>query len=409
VSIERDREIALTVSPTIEPPAPEVELSVIMPCLNEAETLGLCIRKAQGFIASAGVAGEVVIGDNGSTDGSREIGRGLGARVIDVTVPGYGAAIYGAVMAARGRYCIMADSDDSYDLSALDAFLDALRRGADLVMGNRFLGGIGPGAMPWKNRYIGNPILSGIGRLFFKTPIRDFHCGIRGFSRAAFIRMDLRTTGMEFASEMVIKASVLGMNIVEAPTTLAKDGRTRPPHLRPWRDGWRHLRFMLLFSPSWLFLYPGLALITVGVLLGGQLLISPLRVAGVRLSAGALIYCVGMIEIGFQGLWFALLSRAYVVQEGLAPESMRMRRIDQLFTLERGLVAALILILCGAGLLGWAFWVWSNARFGALDVDEIVRIVLSSSLALSLGFQVMFSSFLLSTLKLSKRVLPATA
>ena len=384
----------------------DIELSIVMPCLNEAETLERCIVKAQAYLARSGVVGEIVIGDNGSTDGSQEIARRAGARVVDVPVRGYGAAIYGAVLAARGRYCIMGDSDDSYDFSKLDVFVAAMRDGAALVMGNRFKGGLGPGAMPWKNRYVGNPILSGLGRLLFRTPIQDFHCGIRGFSRDAFVAMDLRTTGMEFASEMVIKATLLKMDIREVPTTLDKDGRSRPPHLRPWRDGWRHLRFMLLFSPNWLFLYPGALLMLAGILLGAGLMATPLDLGGLRFSVGTLIYCVTMIEVGFQALWFALLSRAYTVQEGLVPQSARMRALDRVVTLEAGLLAGLALLAVGFGLLGYAVSIWSGARFGGLDVDQIARVCIGSSLAISLGFEVMLSSLLLSTLKLNVRHLP---
>src|SRR5688572_22824919 len=241
---------------TPEPDTAPLELTVLMPCLNEAETLESCIRKAKSYLERSGVVGEILIADNGSTDGSQEIARRLGARVVDVEMRGYGAALFAGASAARGRYVIMGDADDSYDFSNLDAFVDGLRQGNDLVMGNRFMGGIRPGAMPWKNRYIGNPVLTAVGRLFFSCPARDFHCGLRGFSVEAFRRMDLRTTGMEFASEMVIKATFAGMRIVETPTTLSKDGRSRPPHLRPWRDGWRHLRFMLLYSPMYLFVLP---------------------------------------------------------------------------------------------------------------------------------------------------------
>jgi hypothetical protein len=317
--------------------------------------------------------------------------------------------LYGAVLNARGKYCIMGDSDDSYDFSALEAFIAELRGGADLVMGNRFRGGILPSAMPWKNRHIGNPVLSGLGRLFFRTPIKDFHCGLRGFSRAAFLRMDLRTTGMEFASEMVIKATLLGMIIVEVPTTLAPDGRSRPPHLRPFRDGWRHLRFMLLFSPNWLFFYPGLLLILLGVVLGGFITFSPPALGGVHLGIGTLIYCVGMIEIGVQAMLFAVMSRAYVVQEGLVPQSNRMRVVERLFTLENGILAGLALLAAGAALLGYAVSLWSHARFGNLNVDQITRIAISSSLSLSLGFEVILSSLLLSTLKLNIRMMPEPA
>jgi glycosyltransferase involved in cell wall biosynthesis len=388
-----------------------VELSIVMPCLNEAETLERCIRKAQDFIARSGIAGEVVVGDNGSTDGSQAIARRAGARVMEVAQRGYGAALYGAVMNARGTYCIMGDADDSYDFSALSLFVAQLRAGAELVMGNRFRGGIMPGAMPWKNRYIGNPVLSGIGRLLFRTPIGDFHCGLRGFSRAAFLRMDLRTTGMEFASEMVIKATLLNMRIVEVPAVLGRDGRSRAPHLRPFRDGWRHLRFMLLFSPNWLFFYPGLLLMALGILSGGALIFDPVTIGGVHLSLGTLIYCVGMIEVGFQAVLFAVMSRAFAVQEGLVPQSRRMRVVERVFSLENGIIAGLALLGVGGVLVGHAVSVWSRARFGNLNVDQISRIAIGSSLALSLGFEVILSSLLLSTLKLNVRVMapPAAA
>jgi glycosyltransferase involved in cell wall biosynthesis len=379
------------------------ELSIVMPCLNEAETLEKCIAKAMSFLGRSGIAGEIVIGDNGSTDGSIEIARRCGARVVNVPIRGYGAALYGAINASRGKYCVMGDSDDSYDFSNLGVFVKELRAGADLVMGNRFLGGIEPGAMPWKNRYIGNPVLSGLGRFLFSAPTKDFHCGLRGFSRDAFLRMDLRTTGMEFASEMVIKATLMNMNVVEVPTTLNRDGRSRPPHLRPYRDGWRHLRFMLLFSPNWLFLYPGLLLMIVGVMLGAKLLASPVDISGVRLSVDTLIYSVTMIEIGFQAVLFALLSRAYAVQEGLFPRPARPTLFDRLFKLERGLILGSILVLAGFGLFLYAFSIWENARFGALDVEMVTPIVIGSSISFSLGIEVILSSFFLSMLKLNVR------
>ena len=272
-----------------------------MPCLNEALTIGTCIQKARGCIARLGLRAEVVVADNGSTDGSPQIAESEGARVVHVPERGYGAALYHGAKHARGRYIIMGDGDDSYDFSRLDPFVEQLRVGVDLVMGNRFLGGIAPGAMPWKNKHIGNPVLSRIGRLFFHSPVRDFHCGLRGFSRAAFERMDLQTTGMEFASEMVIKATLLDMRIAEVPTTLSKDGRDRPPHLRPWRDGWRHFRFMLLYSPRWLFLYPGLALMLGGALVSALLLPGPFTLGGsVVLDVHTLLFAVAAILLGFR-------------------------------------------------------------------------------------------------------------
>lgn len=381
-----------------------VELSIVMPCLNEAETLERCIMKGHGFLERSGVSGEIVIGDNGSTDGSQDIALRCGARVVDIKIRGYGAAIYGAVMQSRGKYCIMGDADDSYDFSKLEGFVAQLRNGADLVMGNRFLGGIKPGAMPWKNRHIGNPVLSGIGRLFFHAPARDFHCGLRGFSRDAFLRMDLRTTGMEFASEMVIKSTLLNMNIIEVPTTLSKDGRSRPPHLRPFRDGWRHLRFMLLFSPNWIFLYPGLLLMTFGFIIGGALIVRPLSFYDVHFNIGTLIYCVTMIDVGFQAVIFAVLSRAYAMQEGLFPQSSSMSKIANLFSFEKGIMGGSSLLIVGFSLMGYAFYVWSNKMFGELDFNMIIRIIIGSSLALSIGSEVLLSTFLLSILRLAVRI-----
>jgi glycosyltransferase involved in cell wall biosynthesis len=380
-----------------------MELTIVMPCLNEAETLEKCIRKARSFLDRSGIAGEVVIGDNGSTDGSIEIARRCGARVVDIPIRGYGAALYGAIAVSNGKYCVMGDSDDSYDFSNLDLFVKELRAGADVVMGNRFLGGIEPGAMPWKNRYVGNPILSGLGRFLFAAPAQDFHCGLRGFSREAFLRMDLRTTGMEFASEMVIKATLLKMKIVEVPTTLSRDGRSRPPHLRPYRDGWRHLRFMLLFSPNWLFLYPGLLLMFVGILLAAALLTNPVYIRGARLSVDTLIYSAAMIEVGAQAIIFALLSRAYAIQEGLFPRPPKRTLFDRVFRLERGILLGSVLVLLGIVLFFYALRIWGQAQFGPLDVEKVTPIVIGSSISLSLGFEVILSSFLLSMLKLNVR------
>ena len=379
-----------------------VELSIVMPCLNESETLEICIRKAQLYLDRTGISAEIVIGDNGSTDGSQDIARRLGARLIEVPTRGYGAALFGAIKNANGKYCIMADSDDSYDFSDLDHFVNELRKGTDLVMGNRFRGGIKPGAMPWKNRYIGNPLLTGIGLLLFKCPAHDFHCGLRGFSMEAFARMDLRTTGMEFASEMVIKATLKKMNIVEVPTTLRPDGRSRPPHLRPYRDGWRHLRFMLLFSPNWLFLFPGLVLMSTGGIIGGMLLTGPIYLSEIRLGIHTLIYCAAAIEIGFQAILFSTLSRAYATQEGLLPTN-RISRFERLFTLERGILLGFTLNVIGLWLLYRAFSIWQTAHFGPLVVDEISGLVIISSLSISLGFTLILSSFYLSTIRLGVR------
>jgi len=377
------------------------EISIILPCLNEAETLEACIRKAMGYLERSGVAGEVVVADNGSTDGSREIALGCGARVVTVPLRGYGAALYGATLAARGQYIVMGDADDSYDFSSLDLFVAKLRQGYDLVMGNRFAGGIQPGAMPWKNRYIGNPILSTIGRALFHCPARDFHCGLRGYSKEAFTRMDLRTTGMEFASEMVIKATLSGMKIAEVATTLSPDGRSRPPHLRPYRDGWRHLRFMLLFSPNWLFLYPGLALMLVSLAGTFLLMRSPLHIFRVELGIDSLIYCAFMIVAGFQSVLFAVLSRVYAVQERLYPASRGYRSLFCHINLERGLIVGLLLALGGVASTFYALLEWRNAGFGALQIEHISRIVIPSGLAITLGIETVLFSFFLSTLAIS--------
>jgi glycosyltransferase involved in cell wall biosynthesis len=380
-----------------------IELSIIMPCLNEAETLEKCIRKAQDYLARSGIAGEVVIGDNGSTDGSQDIALRCGARIVNVSLRGYGAALYGASLAANGRFIIMGDSDDSYDFSRLDPFVFRLREGYDLVMGNRFLGGIAPGAMPWKNRFIGNPVLSSIGKLFFNCPASDFHCGIRGYSKDAFLRMDLRTTGMEFASEMVIKATMMRMRIAEVPTTLSPDGRSRRPHLRPWRDGWRHFRFMLLFSPNWLFLYPGFALMLLGSVASFTLMLTQIHVRHVRFSIDTLIYCAFMIIIGYQSTLFAVLSRVYAVRENLYPAGRAYRRVFRHINLERGLVAGSLLLIAGIAAGIEAVRQWRIAGFGPMNAEHIARIVIPSGLAITLGVETVLFSLFFSTLGLNTR------
>lgn len=380
-----------------------IELSILMPCLNEAETLATCIRKARNYIVRSGVSAEIVIGDNGSTDGSQEIAASLGARVVPVPEHGYGAALHGAIEAAQGRYCIMGDSDDSYDFENLDPFLLKLREGYDLVMGNRFKGGIQTGAMPWKNRYIGNPILSGIGKAFFRARTGDFHCGLRGFSKSAFERMDLRTTGMEFASEMVIKATILQMKIAEVPTTLAHDGRTRPPHLRPYRDGWRHLRFMLMFTPRWLFLYPGVFLIVLGLAGCAWLLPGPRVVHGIGLDVHTLLYAFVFVLLGFQLVAFAVFTKVFAISEGLLPEDPRLNRVFRFITLETGLIAGGLLIALGIAGSIFAVSGWAKESFGALDAEHMLRIVMPSVFSLTMGVQIVFSSFFLSILGLRRK------
>jgi glycosyltransferase involved in cell wall biosynthesis len=381
-----------------------IEISIIMPCLNEAETLEICIRKATEYFERSGVRGEVIVGDNGSTDGSQGIALSAGARVVNVPLRGYGAALYGASLAARGKYIIMGDSDDSYDFSSLDPFVEKLREGYDLVMGNRFSGGIKPGAMPWKNRYIGNPILSTIGTFLFHCPAGDFHCGLRGYSKDAFARMDLRTTGMEFASEMLIKATLYEMKIAEVPTTLSPDGRSRPPHLRPYRDGWRHLRFMLLFSPNWLFLYPGLLLMVMGMVGTLLLLQSSIHVLHrVELGLDSLLYFAFMMVSGFQSVLFAVLSRVYAVQECLYPAGRAYWNLFRHINLERGLILGFLLGLGGLSFAFYALFEWHNAGFGSMDIERVARIVIPSGLAITLGIETILFSFFLSTLGISTR------
>jgi glycosyltransferase involved in cell wall biosynthesis len=380
-----------------------MELSIVMPCLNEAETLATCIRKAQSYLARSGVIGEIVIGDNGSTDGSQQIASDLGARVIPVPMRGYGAALYAAITAARGRYCIMGDSDDSYDFEHLDEFIAKLREGYDVVMGNRFKGGVMPGAMPWKNRYIGNPILSFIGKLFFRANVGDFHCGIRGFSKGAFELMDLRTTGMEFASEMVIKGKLKGLKMTEVPTILSPDGRSRPPHLLPYRDGWRHLRFMLMYSPRWLFLYPGIFLILVGLAGCAWLLPGPQVVHGVGFDVHTLLYAFALALLGFQLVAFAVFTKVFAISEGLLPEDPRLNRTFEYVTLEIGLAVGTLLIVVGIGGSIFAVSGWAKSQFGALDAGHMLRVVMPSVFSLTLGVQTICSSFFLSILGLRRR------
>jgi glycosyltransferase involved in cell wall biosynthesis len=377
----------------------DLELTVLMPCLNEAETVASCIGKARACIERLGIAAEIVVADNGSTDGSQRVAREAGARVVDVPARGYGSALYHGAQAARGRFIIMGDADDSYDFSRLDAFVDRLREGADLVMGNRFLGGVRPGAMPWKNRYLGNPLLSAIGRFFFHSAAGDFHCGLRGITRAAFDQLNLQTTGMEFASEMVIKATLLRLRVVEVPTTLDKDGRNRPPHLRPWRDGWRHLRFMLLYCPRWLFLYPGAAMMALGVAGSAALLAGAAWTAG----PGLLLVSSAAILLGFQSVAFAFCARIYAFNEGFLPEDKPLEDMFNRFTLETGLVAGAGLLVIGLVAGGIAAVGWSPSGVGTLTPREALQVAIPAVTAVCLGGQVVLTSFLFSFLGLRRR------
>lgn len=388
----------------------DLELTIVMPCLNEAETLARCIEKALAGIAAAGVTGEVLIADNGSTDGSIEIAERLGARVERVTAKGYGNALRGGIAAARGRWIIMGDSDDSYDFSNIKGFVDKLREGYDLVMGCRLPNGggtINPGAMPWKNRWIGNPSLSFLGRLFFKTPIHDFHCGMRGFSADGYRRMDLKTTGMEFASEMVMKATIKGLRITEVPITLFKDGRNRPPHLKPWRDGWRHLRFMLIYSPKWLFLLPGTLLFLTGAAGLGVLSFSPVQIGRIHLDVGAQLSAGLWMVLGAQFISLAFFTKVFAVNEGLLNADTGFTSLIRRFTLERGLIVGLLTALIGIGLFLRALMVWKAANFGVIDYADNVRRLIPAAILVILGLQLISSSFFMGVLGLKTAGKPA--
>ena len=380
--------------------AETIELTILMPCLNEAETLATCIAKARSFLTRTGISGEIVIADNGSTDGSQEIATSAGARVVPVEQRGYGAALSGGIEAARGRFIIMGDADDSYDFANLDAYVAELRSGADLVMGNRFKGGIAPGAMPWHHRYIGNPVLSALGRRFFHASIGDFHCGLRGFSRAAILELNLRTTGMEFASEMVVKATLGQLDMREVPTTLAKDGRSRPPHLRSFRDGWRHLRFLLLFSPRWLFLYPGIALTLVGLVVGAVLLPGPFTIGSVSFDVHTFLVAALCIIVGLQSISFAIIGRRFASRYGFIPRSSAYGGLLEALTLERVLLAAIALMLIGAGALFWGLGEWAARDFGTLNASRTMRPVILAMTALVTGFQMMMSAFMSSMINI---------
>jgi glycosyltransferase involved in cell wall biosynthesis len=405
--------VALRVGSTVRPASSKdlepIEISVVMPCLNEAETVGICIRKAQAALEQSGISGEVIIADNGSTDGSIEIAQSLGATVVQVAAKGYGNALMGGIAAARGQYILMGDADDSYDFGHIPRFLQQLRAGADLVMGNRFQGGILNNAMPPLHRYLGNPVLSALGRLFFRSRVGDFHCGLRAFSKAAYERMALRTTGMEFASEMVVKATLLQLRVVEVGTTLSPDGRSRAPHLRTWRDGWRHLRFLLLYSPRWLFFYPGAALMLVGSLLGMWLIPGPRAVHGVTFDVHTMIYAAAFVLLGFQAVAFAVFTKLFAISEGLLPPDPFMDRLFRYITLEVGLLVGVLLVVTGLGSSIYAVDFWGSQHFGNLDYSRTMRLVIPAALLLTLGAQTIFASFFLSVLGLRRRTIAASS
>jgi hypothetical protein len=379
------------------------ELSIVIPCLNEAETLATCIGKALDYMKRSGIVGEVIVADNGSIDGSRDIAGRNGASVITVHKRGYGAAVRGGVGAANGRFVIMGDADDSYDFSSLDAFVKELRDGADLVMGNRFAGGIQRGAMPALHEYFGNPVLSGIGRVFFASPLHDFHCGLRGFKRELIERLDLRTNGMEFASEMIVKATLHKLTIREVPTTLSKDGRSRPPHLRSWHDGWRHLRFLLLYSPRWLFLVPGLLLLATGSVTMAVLLPGPVTIGSTTFDVHTLMLAALAMIVATQTISFAWLAKQFGTNSHLLPATTPFERMRELFTLERALAAGFALIAMGAVGTLLAVYRWGLVGFGDLNYDVMMRLIIPSVTLTVLGMQILLTGFLASILDLDLR------
>jgi glycosyltransferase involved in cell wall biosynthesis len=376
-----------------------IELSIVMPCLNEAETLATCIDKAQGYLQRSGVVGEVIVADNGSTDGSQDIARAHGARVVDVPAKGYGSALMGGIDAARGEYVIMGDADDSYDFSRLDPFVERLRAGDELVMGNRFKGGIAEGAMPPLHKYLGNPVLSWIGRMLFRSPIGDFHCGLRGFNRRSILNLHLQTTGMEFASEVVVKSTLGGLRVSEVPTTLDKDGRSRPPHLRSWRDGWRHLRFLLIFSPRWLFLIPGAVAFFIGLL--GTLFISfgPIILGDVGFDVSSQVYLAALTVVGYQSVLFAILTKIYAQHEGFRiPRSRNFDRLERRISLESGALVGLAIFVIGLAIAIWQFSMWAASGFGALDPSSTLRTAVLAALLMMLGAQTIMAGMFLGVL-----------
>jgi len=371
------------------------ELTILMPCLNEAETVAVCVRKARAFLERTGIDGEIVVADNGSSDGSPQLARDAGARVVGISRKGYGCALLGGMEAARGRYVIMADADDSYDFSQLDALVDGLRSGNTMVIGHRFRGGIRPGAMPLLHRYLGNPVLSFVGRLFFSSRIGDFHCGLRGVERAAALRLGLRAPGMEFASEMIVKATLAGWRIAEVPTILSAAGRSRAPHLRSWHDGWRHLRFLLMMSPRWLMLYPGACLIAAGAVAEAVILRGPIVVDGVGFDIHTMLYAAGATVLGVQLVLFSLVARTIGVLKDLLPLTPPLARFLRIFTLERGIALGMSLALAGFALATYSVMSWAQTRLAALDPVTMMRVAIPSVTLMLAGAEIVFASFLL--------------
>ena len=376
----------------------QYELTILMPCLNEAETLAACINKANTYLKESGVHGEVVVADNGSTDGSQKIAEEHGARVVNVPEKGYGAALIGGCNGARGKYVIMGDADDSYDFLHLAPFVEKLREGYDLVMGNRFKGGIEPGAMPPLHRYLGNPVLSFIARLFFPCKIGDYHCGLRGYNRESILKLGLVTTGMEYASEMVVKATLNHLKIAEVPTTLKKDGRSHAPHLRSWSDGWRHLKFLLMHSPNWLFMYPGLILFFLGLALTVVLSLGNIQIGSVGLGVHTLMYAAAAMMVGFNLVMFSLFVRSYARVTGFIPTESRLDKWLEETSTEKGVLLGIFLFLAGIAVTIVAFCIWGKTGFGGLSPESMMRITIPAMLLIVVGIEVVFGSFFIGIL-----------
>lgn len=375
-----------------------MELTILMPCLNEAETLAICIRKAKKFLSENNIDGEVLISDNGSTDGSQDIAKAEGARVVSTDIKGYGSALINGTKNAYGKYVIMGDADDSYDFLHLMPFVEKLREGYDLVMGDRFAGGIEEGAMPWSHKYIGNPVLSFIGRLFYKSKIRDFHCGLRGYNRESMLNLHLQTTGMEYASEMVVKSELNGLKIAEVPTTLSKDGRSRPPHLRSFRDGWRHLKFLLMYAPNWLLLYPGFIFLILGLVLGGTIVVDKITINNINFSIHTLLYCACLIIIGLSILQMYLIVKVYAYNHNFLPKKQtdwnHKIREDRIIAIGAGIV------ILGIVLSIIAVETWKASSMGDLNAEQTMRIVIPAVLCLIVGFQSIFTGFIVGVMKI---------
>lgn len=375
-----------------------MELTILMPCLNEAETLAICIRKAKKFLSENNIDGEVLISDNGSTDGSQDIAKAEGARVVSTDIKGYGSALINGTKNAYGKYVIMGDADDSYDFLHLMPFVEKLREGYDLVMGDRFAGGIEEGAMPWSHKYIGNPVLSFIGRLFYKSKIRDFHCGLRGYNRESMLNLHLQTTGMEYASEMVVKSELNGLKIAEVPTTLSKDGRSRPPHLRSFRDGWRHLKFLLMYAPNWLLLYPGFIFLILGLVLGGTIVVDKITINNINFSIHTLLYCACLIIIGLSILQMYLIVKVYAYNHNFLPKKQtdwnHKIREDRIIAIGAGIV------ILGIVLSIIAVETWKASSMGDLNAEQTMRIVIPAVLCLIVGFQSIFTGFMVGVMKI---------